>query len=127
MTKDSARRYDTQVEVLFNGTANATRRQALVPLQEIFAGRDQRGFRLLDVGCGTGRFFDCVKQVWPRLPVVGVDLSEAYLAEARQHLKRWCWKDFIVAKGEAVPMPDASQDAVTSIFMFHELPPKGAP
>jgi ubiquinone/menaquinone biosynthesis C-methylase UbiE len=64
------------------------------------------------------------KQVWPRLPVVGLDLSEAYLAEARRHLKRWCRKDFIVAKGEAVPLPDASQDAVTSIFMFHELPPK---
>jgi hypothetical protein len=29
MTKDSAQRYDTQVEVLFKGTANATRRQAL--------------------------------------------------------------------------------------------------
>ncbi len=42
MTPDSAQRYDTQVEVLFNGTANATRRQALVPLHEIFAGRDQR-------------------------------------------------------------------------------------
>jgi ubiquinone/menaquinone biosynthesis C-methylase UbiE len=124
MTRDSARRYDTQVEVLFNGTANATRRQALLPLREIFAGRDQRQFRLLDVGCGTGRFLDGVKQVWPRLPVVGIDLSEAYLVEARHHLKRWCWKDFIVAKGEAIPLPDASQDAVTSIFVFHELPPK---
>src|SRR6266700_3979892 len=25
---------------------------------------------------------------------------------------------------ETIPMPDASQDAVTSIFLFHELPPK---
>jgi len=78
----------------------------------------------LDIGCGTGRFLDCVKQVWPRLPVVGLDLSEAYLAEASRHLKRWCWKDFIVAKGEAVPLPDGSQDAVTSIILYHELPPK---
>ena len=29
MTEDFAERYDTQVEVLFNGTANAIRRQAL--------------------------------------------------------------------------------------------------
>ena len=57
MTEDSARRYDTQVEVLFHGTANATRRQALPPLHEAFAGRDQRRLRLLDVGCGTGRFW----------------------------------------------------------------------
>jgi hypothetical protein len=37
MTDDSASRYDTQVEVLFNGTANATRRQALPQLHEVFA------------------------------------------------------------------------------------------
>ena len=55
MTDDSASRYDTQVEVLFNGTANAMRRQALPQLQEVFAGRDQRKLRLLDIGCGTGR------------------------------------------------------------------------
>jgi hypothetical protein len=58
MTEESAERYDTQVEVLFNGTANAIRRQALPQLQEIFAGRDQRKLRLLDIGCGTGRFID---------------------------------------------------------------------
>jgi len=124
MTADSARRYDTQVEVLFNGMANATRRQALPPLHEIFARRDQRQLRLLDVGCGTGRFLDFVKQVWPRLPVVGLDMSEPYLAEAKRHLKRWSWMNLVVGNGEFIPVPDRSQDAVTSIFMFHELPPK---
>ena len=29
----------------------------------------------------------------------------------------------MVAKGEALPVADASQDAVTCIFTFHELPP----
>src|SRR5215467_10866173 len=124
MTDDSAERYDTQVEVLFNGTANAVRRQALPQLREVFAGRDQRRLRLLDLGCGTGRFLDAFKQTWPRLPALGIDLSEAYLAEAKRHLQRWCWLNLMVAKGEALPVKDASQDAVTSIFMFHELPPK---
>jgi hypothetical protein len=64
MTEDSAQRFDTQVEVLFNGTANATRRQALPQLHEVFAGRDQRRLRLLDVGCGTGRFLHFVQQSW---------------------------------------------------------------
>ena len=124
LTEESAKLYDTQVEVLFKGTANATRRQALVPLHEVFAGRDQRRLKLIDIGCGTGRFLDFCKQAWPRLPALGVDLSEAYVAEAKGHLRRWCWIDFIVANGEALPVPDDSQDAVTSIFMFHELPPK---
>jgi ubiquinone/menaquinone biosynthesis C-methylase UbiE len=124
LTEDSARRYDTQVEVLFNGTANAIRRQALVPLREIFAGRDQRTLRLLDIGTGTARFLDFVKQCWPRLPVLGLDLSEAYLREAKHHLRRRSRLGFVVGNGERLPVADASQDAVTSIFTFHELPPE---
>jgi ubiquinone/menaquinone biosynthesis C-methylase UbiE len=124
MTDDSARRYDTQVEVLFIGAANATRRQVLPQFHEVFAGRDQRWLRLLDVGCGTGRFLDFLKQTWPCLPAMGLDLSEAYVREAKRHLKRWSWINLVVANGESIPVPDESQDAVTSIFTFHELPPE---
>src|SRR5688572_15032738 len=124
LTEESADRYDTQVEVLFKGTANAMRRQALPPLHEVFAGRDQRRLRLIDIGCGTGRFLDFVKQSWPRLPVLGVDLSDAYLRHARRHLRRWSRLGFTVGKAEDLPVADGSQDAVTSIFVLHELPPK---
>jgi ubiquinone/menaquinone biosynthesis C-methylase UbiE len=124
MTDDSASRYDTQVEVLFNGTANATRRQALPQLHEVFAGRDQRKLKLLDIGCGTGRFLDFVKQAWPRLPALGLDMSEPYIRHARRHLNRWSRMNLTVGNAESLPVPDESQDAVTSIFMFHELPPK---
>ena len=124
LTEESADRYDTQVEVLFKGTANAMRRQALPPLAEAFAGRDQRKLRLIDIGCGTGRFLDFVKQAWPRLPALGLDLSEAYIRHARRHLKRWSRANLVVANAEAIPAPDNSCDAVTSIFMLHELPPK---
>ena len=124
MTDDSAERYDTQVEVLFNGTANAIRRQALPQLREVFASRDQRKLRLLDIGCGTGRFIDSVKQVWPRLPTLGLDMSEAYIRHAKRELKRRSSVRFVVGKAEAIPLPNNSHDAVTSIFLFHELPPK---
>ena len=122
LTEDSADRYDTQVEVLFKGTANAMRRQALPPLADAFAGRDQRSLRLIDLGCGTGRFLDCVKQAWPRLPVLGLDLSVAYVRHARRHLGRWARVNLVVANAEAIPAPDNSVDAVTSVFVFHELP-----
>jgi ubiquinone/menaquinone biosynthesis C-methylase UbiE len=124
LTDESAERYDTQVEVLLNGTANAMRRQALPQLHELFAGRDQRQLRLLDIGCGTGRFLDFVKQAWPRLKIVGLDMSDAYVRHARRHLRRRPRTSFVIGKAEAIPLADASQDAVTSIFLFHELPPK---
>jgi ubiquinone/menaquinone biosynthesis C-methylase UbiE len=122
LTEESADRYDTQVEVLFKGTANAMRRQALPPLAEAFAGRDQRKLRIIDIGCGTGRFLDFVKQTWPRLPALGLDLSEAYIKHARRHLKRWSRTNLVVANAEAIPAPDNSCDAVTGIFVLHELP-----
>jgi ubiquinone/menaquinone biosynthesis C-methylase UbiE len=124
LTDESAERYDTQVEVLLKGTANAMRRQVLPQLHELFAGRDQRQLRLLDLGCGTGRFLDFVKQVWPRLPIIGLDMSDAYVRHARHHLRRWSRTSFVVSKAETIPLPDSSQDAVTGIFLFHELPPK---
>jgi ubiquinone/menaquinone biosynthesis C-methylase UbiE len=122
LTDDSARRYDTQVEVFFSGTANAMRRQALPPLRDIFAGRDPAVLKLIDIGCGTGRFLASVRQTWPKLQVTGLDLSEAYIREARAQLGRG--PGFMVANGESIPVADASVDAATSIFVFHELPPK---
>ena len=124
MTDESAERYDTQVEVLFKGTANAMRRQALPQLFEVFSGHDQRTLRLIDLGCGTGRFLDLVKQAWPRLSALGLDLSEAYIRHARRHLRRRSRLHLLVANAEAIPVPDNSVEAVTSIFMFHELPPQ---
>src|SRR3954453_6707829 len=62
LTEESADRYDMQVEVLFKGTANAMRRQALPSLHEALAGRDQRRLRAFDIGCGTGRLLDFIKQ-----------------------------------------------------------------
>jgi ubiquinone/menaquinone biosynthesis C-methylase UbiE len=124
MTDDSAERYDTQVEVLLNGTANAMRRQALPQLHEAFAGYDKRKLKFIDVGCGTGRFLDLLKQAWPRLPTLGLDMSESYIRHARRNLGRWSRIGFVVANAEAIPVPDNSQDAVTSHFLFHELPPK---
>jgi SAM-dependent methyltransferase len=124
LTEESARLYDTQVEVLFSGSANAMRRQCLVPLSQFMKGRDQRNLRLLDVACGTGRFLRFVKQAWPRLPAAGLDLSDAYLAEARDHLKPYRDVGLHAGNAEAMPFADASFDVVTSIYLFHEIPPE---
>ncbi len=124
LTEDSAKLYDFQVETLFGGTADAMRRQALVPIAEHMKGRDQRRLNLLDVATGTGRFPTFVKDNWPRLHVTAMDLSPAYLDEARKALKPWRDVTFLEANAETMPLADASQDIVTAIYLFHELPPK---
>ncbi len=124
LSEESAKLYDTQVEVLFTGLADAMRRQVLVPVAEALAGRDQRQLSLLDVASGTGRFLTFVKDNYPRLPVTALDLSGAYLAQARRNLAPWSGVDFVEANAETMPFDDGAHDIVTSIYLFHELPPK---
>ena len=123
LTEASARRYDVQVETLFLGGAAPMRREALRPIADFMRGRDQRKIALLDVACGTGRFLREARLTYPALKLTGLDLSAAYLAEARRHLGDLRPATLLTANAEAIPLPDASQDIVTSIFLFHELPP----
>jgi len=123
LTDESARLYDVQVETLFMGAGAAMRREALRPIAEFMRGRDQRQITLLDVACGTGRFLRYVRLAWPAMRLEGLDLSRAYLDEARGHLGSLRSATWTEANAEAIPLPDASRDLVTCIFLFHELPP----
>jgi ubiquinone/menaquinone biosynthesis C-methylase UbiE len=122
LSAHSAALYDFQVEVLFNGGAEAMRRQALVPIAQHLRGRRIREERLLDVACGTGSFLAIIKHNWPRLPVTGLDLSAPYLRHARDELARWSWVSLIDGTAEALPFPDRSFSLVTCVYLFHELP-----
>jgi ubiquinone/menaquinone biosynthesis C-methylase UbiE len=123
LSPESARLYDVQVETLFLGSANLMRRSALRPIAEFLRGRDQRQLKLLDVACGTGRLLRQVRLAFPALQLTGLDLSPAYLEEARQHLQPLHAAEWAVGNAEAIPAADASQDVVTCVFLFHELPP----
>jgi ubiquinone/menaquinone biosynthesis C-methylase UbiE len=124
LSDHSAKLYDHQVEVLFGGAADAMRRQALVPLHHHFRTRRTTEARLLDVASGTGRFLTFVKDNYPRLDVTALDLSPNYLAQARRLLATWSRAHVVQAAAESIPAPDSSFDAVTCIFLFHELPRK---
>jgi ubiquinone/menaquinone biosynthesis C-methylase UbiE len=126
-TDESADLYDTQVEALFSGTADAMRRAALAEISRELKGRDQRTQRLLDVACGNGRFLEKVLGVFPKLPVTGLDLSPSYTDAARARLSLWRQADVIQDAAETMPLESASQDIAVSIFLFHELPPKVRP
>ncbi len=124
LSDKSAKLYDFQVETLFTGAADAMRRQALVPISEYVRAHDQRRLSLLDVACGTGRFLSFVKDNFPRLSSTGLDLSPHYLRRSERLLRRWRDVTMLHANAEQIPMDDASQDIVTCIYLFHELPPK---
>lgn len=122
-TPESARRYDAQVEALFSGTAGAMRRRGLSLLARHWRGRDHRDAKILDVACGSGAFLKDLKAAFPRAAIAGLDLSEAYLAKARKRTG----VGGIQANAEALPIADSSLDAVSCVYLFHELPPRVRP
>jgi ubiquinone/menaquinone biosynthesis C-methylase UbiE len=122
-TPESARRYEAQVEMLFSGATGAMRRRALSLLARAWRDRDQRGLRLVDVACGSGAFLTDLKGAFPRASVAGLDLSAAYLAEARAR----SGAAVVQAAAERLPFADESLDGLTCVYLFHELPPKVRP
>ncbi len=127
LTRESARLYDTQVEVLFQGAADAMRRAALAQIAREVRGRDQRSVSLVDVACGTGRFLQQTLDALPRIHATGVDLSPAYVAEANERLAPWRTARAVQANAEALPFGDGAFDVTVSIYLFHELPPRVRP
>lgn len=124
LSAHSAKLYDFQVEALFAGTADAMRRRVYVPIAEYLAARKRKRATFLDIGAGTGGFVAFVKTVQPGVNAIALDLSEPYLTRARAALAGVRNVEFVAGAAEDMPLPDASVDVATSIYLFHELPPK---
>jgi ubiquinone/menaquinone biosynthesis C-methylase UbiE len=122
LSAESAKLYDIQVETLFLGSGAAMRRQGIRPIAEFVRGKDQRTLSLLDVACGTGRYLEELARAFPAMPMKGVDLSAAYAQEAAAFLASRRNIQVMQGNAEALPLPDASEDIVTCVFLYHELP-----
>jgi ubiquinone/menaquinone biosynthesis C-methylase UbiE len=119
LSERSARLYDAGVEFLFGGTADVMRRMAIPPVVD--GVRGQARPRVLDLACGTGRFLLQLHHALPQAQLYGLDMSGPYLEHARELL---AGRDasLIADNAEAMPLAEAQFDAVTSVFLFHELP-----
>jgi ubiquinone/menaquinone biosynthesis C-methylase UbiE len=120
LSRRSANLYDLSVEFLFLGAADVMRRQIIPPLTRFFAENPGRK-RVLDVGTGTGRGLYQLSLAHPGHKYFGVDLSPYYLDRARE-LLAGREVSLLVDNAEDLPLKDESFDALTSIFLFHELP-----
>ena len=131
LTADSARLYDFQVETLFLGSADTMRRQVLPYVSEWMRGRDARETKILDVASGTGRFLAFLRDNWPELDCTALELSPHYLEAVRKTNERFTDRQKYPTAGnlrlaeancEAMPFEDGAFDAVTNVYLFHEMP-----
>lgn len=127
LSDESANLYDLQVEILFNGTADAMRRRVLAPLKQGlqgFSATPAHQLRILDIACGTGRTLRMVREMLPEASLYGTDLSPAYLRKANQLLSELpgTLPQLAQANAEALPYVDNYFHGITCVFLFHELP-----
>ncbi len=98
----------------------------LQPYEAALAAVDPAPGRALDLGTGTGEGAFAIASRFPQVEVVGVDLADAMLAEARRKTPPELAERVRFENGDAsaLPFPDASFDLVAHANMipfFDEL------
>jgi ubiquinone/menaquinone biosynthesis C-methylase UbiE len=92
-------------------------KQPLIEQAEI-----KRGFRVLDIGCGTGSMAILIKRMHPEAEVVGIDPDPSALSLCKRKASRAGLSiEFDRGFADHMPYADASFDRVFSSFMFHHL------
>lgn len=117
-SESSARRYDHQVEILFNGTAGVMRRAILPPLADLLP----KNARILDLGCGPGTSTRYLAATFPKARITAIDLSAPYLKIAQEKLRDYSKVDFLQADATNMDFKDGLFDSVVSTYLLHELP-----
>lgn len=80
------------------------------------------GYRVLDLGCGTGTHLVMIKQAHPRAEVTGLDYDPATLSRAQKKIRReGLAVDIVKGTGFALPFADGAFDRVFSSLVVHHL------
>lgn len=85
----------------------------------VLSGYWQDGDRVLDLGCGNGRFYDLICQPGREIKYFGVDNSDQLIALAK---KQYPLGQFILGDGLTLPFGDNFFDKVLCVAVLHHLP-----
>jgi ubiquinone/menaquinone biosynthesis C-methylase UbiE len=123
LSETSANLYDLQVELLFGGAADPMRRRILPLLKQALANPAE-SYKILDIASGTGATLRLLRAAFPKAKLFGMDLSPAYLRKADRLLSQRLGElpQLLQANAEELPYQDNYFQAVTNVFLLHELP-----
>ncbi len=117
MKKKEAQKIMEELRDDYNAVASsfASTRDRLWPeMKFLFRGAEE-GERVLDIGCGNGRF----SRYLEKTHYTGVDFSEKMIKEAK---KRFPKKNFIIGNALSLPFISDTFSKVYSIAVIHQIP-----
>jgi ubiquinone/menaquinone biosynthesis C-methylase UbiE len=84
----------------------------------------RRGDSVIDIACGTGLNFPVIEQViGPAGRIVGVDLTDAMLAHARDRLEKNGWSNISLVQADAADFDfPAEVDAILCTYALTQVP-----
>jgi ubiquinone/menaquinone biosynthesis C-methylase UbiE len=99
----------------------AQRRRAVQAL------RLRPGATVVDLACGTGQNFPLIEQaIGPDGRIIGVDLTDAMLAQAQRRIEHNGWSNVSLVQADAADYPfPAGIDAILSTYALSHLPECG--
>lgn len=108
---EMSRRYDA-VSDSFSGS----RKNSWPELDFLFDDLLKKGDRVLDIGCGNGRFYE---KIAPIADYIGIDNSKELIHIARESYPKG---DFRVIDALETPFRDGEFDKVYTIALLHHIP-----
>jgi demethylmenaquinone methyltransferase/2-methoxy-6-polyprenyl-1,4-benzoquinol methylase len=95
--------------------------------QAVEALRLRPGGTVVDVACGTGQNFPLIERaIGPDGRIVGVDLTDAMLAQAQRRVERNGWNNVSLVQADAADYAfPAEVDAILSTYALSHLPECG--
>jgi demethylmenaquinone methyltransferase/2-methoxy-6-polyprenyl-1,4-benzoquinol methylase len=96
-------------------------------LQAVRALGLRPGATVVDVACGTGLNFSLLEQaIGPNGRIVGVDLTDAMLAQARQRIETNGWRNVSLVQADAAEFDFPTEvDAILSTYALSHVPDCG--
>jgi demethylmenaquinone methyltransferase/2-methoxy-6-polyprenyl-1,4-benzoquinol methylase len=96
-------------------------------LQTVQALRLRPGDSVVDMACGTGLNFSMIEQaIGPEGRIVGVDLTDAMLAQAQHRIETNAWSNISLVQADAAEFAFPTEvDAILSTYALSQVPECG--
>jgi demethylmenaquinone methyltransferase/2-methoxy-6-polyprenyl-1,4-benzoquinol methylase len=93
-------------------------------LRTVQALRLRPGDRVVDIACGTGLNFSLIEHaIGPEGRIIGVDLTDAMLAQAQQRIETNGWRNVSLVQSDATCFEFPSEvDAIVSTYALSHVP-----